>query len=96
MYENVVIDTLPFHPAELLAYDMTDWDKNEKNKTLFTSTRYLPNVMKEAGIVQSTREVRRNRPELCRNLDERDFIELKWGKRFLFIVVGEKDDDNFR
>ena len=88
MYANVVIGTPLVHPAELLAHDITDWEETEKKQTLFTNTRYLPAVMKEAGIVQSTREVKRNRPELCRNLDKLDCIELKWGKRFLYIVVG--------
>ena len=45
--------------------------------------------MKEAGIVNSTGEVKRNKPEFCISLDKLDCINLKWGKKFLFIVVGE-------
>ena len=91
MYQNVVIGTPLVHPSELLAYDATDWEKNEKEQTLFTNTRYLPMILKEAGIVQSTREVKRNRPEFDRTLDMPDYIELKWGKKRLFIIVGEDE-----
>ena len=61
----------------------------KKEKTLFTETRFLPAIMKEAGIVQSTGEVRRNKPELMITLDKPDCINIKWGKKFLYIVVGE-------
>ena len=89
MFQNVVIGTPIVEPSSLLAFDEQDWEENEKKNTLFTETRFLPAVMKEAGIVRSTSEVRRNRPELCITLDKLDCIELKWGKKFLFIVVGE-------
>ena len=89
MYENVVIGKTACEPWELFALDEKDWEENEKKKTLFTQTRWLPVIMKEAGLVKSNNEVRKNRPELCVTLDKRDFIELKWGKRFLFIAVGE-------
>ena len=45
--------------------------------------------MKEAGIVQSTGEVRRNKPEFMITLNKPDCINIKWGKKFLYIVVGE-------
>lgn len=89
MYENVVIGKTACEPWELFALDEKDWEENEKKKTLFTQTRWLPAIMKEAGLVKSNNEVRKNRPEFCVELTKRDFIELKWGKRFLFIAVGE-------
>ena len=64
-----------------------DWEENEKQNTLFTETRFLPAIMKEAGLVKSINEVRRNKPELCKELEGPDFIDLKWGKRHLFILV---------
>lgn len=91
MYQNVVIGFPLVEPWELLAYDKDDWEQNEEANTLFTETRYLPTVMKEAGLVQSTREVKRNRPDLCKALDEIGCIDLKWGKKRLYIVVGSKD-----
>ena len=89
MFHNVVIGKPLVEPWVLLANDKKDWIETEEKDTLFTSTRCLPAVMKEAGIVSSTGEVRRNRPDLCINLESVDFINLKWGKKRLFIVVGE-------
>ena len=89
MFHNVVIGNPIVSASSLLAIDEIDWEENEKEITLFTETRFLPSIMKEAGIVQSTGEVRRNKPELCITLDKLDCINLKWGKKFLFIVVGE-------
>ena len=89
MFHNVVIGKPILEPEIFIAYDKNDWEENEKKVTLFTETRFLPAIMKEAGIVQSTSEVRRNKPELCITLDKMDCIDLKWGKKFLYIVVGE-------
>ena len=89
MFHNVVIGRPIVEVSSLLAIDDKDWEENEKKNTLFTETRFLPMIMKEAGIVQSTGEVRRNKPELCITLDKLDCINFKWGKKFLFIVVGE-------
>lgn len=89
MFQNVVIGKPIVDVESLLAFDKDDWEENEKKNTLFTETRFLPTIMKEAGVVQSAGEVRRNRPELVVTLDKLDCINLKWGKKFLFIVVGE-------
>lgn len=88
MFQNVVIGKPIADSSSLIAFDERDWEENEKKNTLFTETRFLPAIMKEAGIVKSTGEVRRNKPELCVTLDKLDCINLKWGKKFLFIVVG--------
>lgn len=57
-----------------------------------TVSRYLPKIMVEAGIVSSTSEVRRNRPELCKIYpdDMTTCEEIKWGKKRLYVVVGKK------
>lgn len=89
MFHNVVVGKPIVDVSSLLAINDEDWKENEKGNTLFTETRFLPAIMKEAGVVQSTGEVRRNKPELCIMLDKLDCINLKWGKKFLFIVVGE-------
>lgn len=89
MFENIVIGN-PIYPAPMLfANNPEDWRDVEIKKTMFTEERFLPAVMKEAGIVSSISEVRRNRKDLCITLDKPDFIKIKWGKRFLFILVGE-------
>ncbi len=89
MYTNVIINNILVHPSELFAFDQKDWEDNEKGNTLFTSETFLPKILVEAGVVKSTSEVKRNKPELFINLDKIDFIQVKWGKKFLFIAVGE-------
>lgn len=88
MYHNVVIGKPLVPPQDLIAFDNKDWEENEKRYTLFTENRFLPAIMKEAGIVKSIGEVRRNRPEFIINLDKLDCLWIKWGKKFLYIVVG--------
>ena len=87
---NIVIGNPLVDPKELLASDETDWLENEKLATFFTETRFLPAVMKEAGIVPSTGEVRRNKPELVRTLDQSDCFWVEWGKKKIYVVVGEE------
>ena len=89
MFHNAVIGKPIVAPCLILANDEKDWAETEEKNTLFTDTRFLPAVMKEAGIVNSIGEVRRNRPDLCITLDHADCINLKWGKKWLYIVVGE-------
>ena len=89
MIENIVIGTPLVDPSIIFSKNAEDWDKVEKEKTLWTTERNLPHLMKEAGIVSSISEVRRNQPKLCVDLNEVDFLKIKWGKRFLFILVGE-------
>ena len=88
MIQNIVIGEPLIPPEKLLAKDQDDWEDNEKRQTLFTQTRFLPTVLKEAGIVSSTSEVRRNRPDLMKELTELDFLQIKIGKKTIFIVVG--------
>lgn len=89
MFLNVVIGKPLVDPKPLLALDDLDWKNNEQPQTLFTETRYLPAVMKEAGVVQSTSEVRKNRPDLNISLENPDCLWVKWGKKRLYVIVGE-------
>ena len=89
MIANVVIGKPLVSPESLLALDQEDWEHIEKEQTLFTETRYLPAIMKEAGIVSSTNEVRRNNQKYNITLEKPDCMMIKWGKKFLFVVVGE-------
>lgn len=86
---NIVVGTPLVEPWMLLADDKADWEVNEKQQTLFTEQRYLPAILKEAGIVPSISEVRRNRPDLVITLDKLDCFWIKWGKKRLYIVVGK-------
>ena len=89
MFENIVIGTPLVDPSTLFSSSEEDWTNIEKPKTLFTEERNLPRLMKEAGVVSSISEVRRNQPKLCVDLNTPDFLKIKWGKKFLFILVGE-------
>ncbi len=88
MVENIIIGKPIVEPWMMFAYDEADWEAVEKEKTMWTEERNLPKLMKEIGMVNSISEVRRNQPKLCVNLNELDFIRVKWGKRFVFILVG--------
>lgn len=89
MFLNIVIGKPLIEPSQLIALDNNDWENNEKRYTLFTEERFLPRILKEAGVVKSTGEVKRNKPELCVELNSLDCFEVKWGKKTLFIIVGE-------
>ena len=89
MFTNIVIGKPLISAEQLFATDAKDWEENEKANTLFTEERFLPKVLVEAGLVNSTSEVRRNQPALMKTLDIPDMFKLKWGKRFVWIAVGE-------
>ena len=90
IYQNIIVGRpLIGTSRHLFSYNNEDWVLNECKNTLWTNERYLPKILVDAGVVKSTSEVRRNRPDLVRTLDCLDFIEVKWGKKRVFILVGE-------
>lgn len=95
IYENVVVGNPLVKCSELLAKNEEDYSKNEFSKTLFTEETWLPRILVECGIVDSTSEVKRNRSDLWINLKDMkpDFFKIKWGKKFLWVVVGEFEDE---
>lgn len=88
MVQNIVIGEPLIEPWHMFSNSEADFEKNDRQNTLFTEERFLPKLMVQAGIVKSINEVRRNRPELVKSLDTPDFLEIKWGKKRLFIQVG--------
>lgn len=87
MFQNVVVGYPIVDPKELIALNDQDWE-SEKQNILFTDSRFLPNILKEAGVVKSTSEVRKNKPELVITLDKPDCFMLKYGKKRIYIIVG--------
>lgn len=85
--ENIVVGSPLVDPKEVFSIDDEDWEI-QKEKTLFTEERFLPRLLVNLEIFKSTSDVRRNRPELFVNLTTNDFLELKIGRRRLYIVVG--------
>ena len=87
--ENIVIGKPIVSEASMFALNEEDWEQVEKEKTYWTEERNLAVILKELGIVKSASEVRRNKPQLYVKLDKLDYMEIKWGKRKLFVLVGE-------
>lgn len=86
--ENIIVGKLECEEAVLFGLDKKDWEENEFPKTLRTASRYLPEILVQAGVASSKNEIRRNRPDLNIVLDKVDFKEIKIGKRKLYIAVG--------
>lgn len=87
--ENVVINSPLVPPEEIFASSYEDWINVEQNKTYYTEETFLPRIMVELRIVKSVSEIRRNKPALVKELNDYDYLEVKWGKRKLFILVGK-------
>ena len=49
-----------------------------KDRPYFTETRSIAKILVEISIVKSVSEVRRNKPELCNELNALDCINIKW------------------
>jgi len=90
-FENVVIGKPIVDPSLLLSKDEHDWNSVEKEKTFYTEERFLPRLLVDLEIYPSISEVRRNKPELIKQLNSLEFIDgIKVSKkRKLWIVVGE-------
>lgn len=86
--ENIVVGSPIVEPSIMLAYDSDDWNHCEEPKTHFTEERFLPRILVNIGVAPSINEVKRNKPELVKSLDELDFIKIKWGKKRFWILVG--------
>lgn len=89
--ENIVINSPLVPPEEIFASSYEDWINNEQDKTFYANEIFLPKIMVELGIVKSISEIRRNKPELVRELNDYDYLEVKWGKKRLFILVGKTE-----
>lgn len=89
--ENIVIGTPIVNPKDVLASSDDDWNIIEKEKTYYTDERFLPRILVNLDIYPSISEIRRNKPQLVKYLNNLDFIDgLKVKKkRKLWILVGE-------
>lgn len=89
MFHNIVVGKPLVSAWKLMSETEEDFETFDKRDTLFTEERFLPAVLVEAGVSSSRSEVRRNRPDLCITLDKPDCLTIKFGKNFVFVVVGE-------
>ena len=89
MFQNIVIGKPLIEPWKLISSSEREFEDFDKRETLFTNERFLPTILVESGIVKSTSEVRRNKPQLCIELKDVDCVWVKWGKQKVFIIVGK-------
>lgn len=86
-----IIAVTGHRPNKLFGWNMNDRryvELNEKEKTYYTEERFLPKILVEIGATKSVNEIRRNRKDLLVTLNELAYLEIKLGKRRLFILVG--------
>lgn len=89
MIQNIVIGKPLVEPWCLISKNKEEFESCDKNNTFFTTERFLPKILVNAGIVKTTSEIKRNKPELWVSLDSLDCLWVKWGKQKIFIIVGE-------
>lgn len=85
-FENIIVQDSEVNPIEMLCVNDFDWEYIEKQKTIWTNERYLPRILVDSGVVKSTSEVRRNKPEYNITLPQNKYLEIKWGKRKFWIL----------
>lgn len=86
--ENVVVANSILDPLEILSnWSAGDWNYNELPKTMYgVEERFIPKIMQMTGVVSTTGIVRKNRPELWREIKSGEYLEIRWGKKKLFVV----------
>ena len=87
-YYDVIVGKPLCHPWHIFCKNESEWEHTSK-EILQTEERYLPKILVDCGIVKSNSEVKRNKPELCITLDKLDFMTVKWGKKRIYILIGE-------
>jgi hypothetical protein len=87
--DNIVIGE-PLVDLESLGINIDD----EEEVTAFEDEEvFLPRILKKYGFFKSTNQVRKNRPNLWREVEFPEFTILEIGHRRLCIVVGEELED---
>lgn len=86
--ENIIVCDTPWEsPVQDLLSNGTIDDMNlEFGRTLYTHDRFIPQILLHLGWIKSKGEVKRNKPELFREIKQGEYLEIKWRKRKLWIV----------
>ncbi|MBS4894018.1 MAG: hypothetical protein KHZ90_09645 [Veillonella parvula] len=82
MVQNIIIGK-PLVSLEMLGIDI------KQEKTVFDTERFLSRLLVKYGFSKSISEIKRNRKDLIRNLDNTDMEMIKLGKKKVWIVIGE-------
>lgn len=88
MIENIVIGK-PLVTLDLLLGDELNPSYDWREVTISDDERFLPKLLVKYGFALSVRELRRNRKDLFVSLEKPDFLEIKIGKKKVWIVVGK-------
>jgi len=70
-------------------------DKSFWSVTVQDDERFLPKLLAKHGFTSSASEIRRNRKDLVKTLDKPDFLEIKLGKKKLWVVVGVETEEEY-
>lgn len=81
MYPQNIIVKQPLVDLKLL-------DIMSDENTVFETETFLPRILVKHGFFKSTSQIRKNRPDLWRDLTEPEFTELKIGHKRVWLVVG--------
>ena len=57
---------------------------------IHTEERFLPRILADLKIFKSASEVRKNRPDLVIELNKQDMMEVRIGKRVVWLLIGDK------
>jgi hypothetical protein len=85
--DNIIIKT----PLVDLSILLSDWNNKipDSDITVYDDETFLPRLLVKYEFFKSTSQLRKNRPDLWRELDRVDFEELKIGHKRVWLVVGE-------
>ena len=87
--ENIIIGK-PLVDERILLSDLNNPNDNYMEVTVRDNERFLPKLLANHGFTSSAKEIRRNRPDLVKTLDKPDCLDIKLGKKRVYIVVGER------
>lgn len=89
MIENIVIGKPLVELHHLLGDNEND--TSFLKSTAFTNERFLPNILKDLGLVKSSSWVRKNKPNLMVELNEIGCIDIQLSKKKkpIHIIIGE-------
>ncbi len=88
MIENIVIGE-PLVSLDVLLGDENNPSYNWEEITVKDEERFLPKLLVKYGFSSSIRELKRNRKDLFVVLEKTDFLEIKLGRKKVWIVVGK-------
>lgn len=85
--DNIIIKK----PLVDLSVLLGDWNNKipDGEVNVFEEETFLPKILVKHGFFKSTSQLRKNRPDLWRELNKVDFEELKIGHKRVWLVVGE-------